>query len=185
MEERRQGQAHVEAERQLLAAERRREVHELEQKRLALRRRGEQVDRSRAALQQMREDLRRTHRETLEVRLASEELWVQLSESAPAAVANRLLEQLRAKLADQYRLANAELAEQKEELLALREELAGLQQKLVHDRQEFHQWAARRQAEIERKSGELAARNARLDSREAEVRDHLLQRQVPSGRGVS
>jgi hypothetical protein len=178
IEDRRKWQEHVEAERQLLAADRRRETEELEQKRLAIRRRAEQADRSRAALQQMREDLRRMHRETLEIRLASEELWVQLSETTPAAVANRLLEQLRAKLAEQYRLAGADLVEQSEELTAIRTELAELHQKLVYDRQDFQQWAARRQAEIERKTAELAGRKERLERQEADLQNRLLRWQT-------
>jgi hypothetical protein len=175
LEDRRKWQEQVQTDRQRLAAERRREMDDLEQKRLALRRRGEQVDRSRVALHQMREDLRRTHRETLEIRLASEELWVQLSETAPAAVANRLLEQLRAKLADQYRLAGAELAEQNEELLSLRAELADLHRKAVCERQDFQQWAARRQAETERKAAELAAQQEQLDRRDADLLSRSLQ----------
>jgi len=175
LEDRRKWQEQVQTDRQRLAAERRREMDDLEQKRLALRRRSEQVDRSRVALQQMREDLRRTHRETLEIRLASEELWVQLSETAPAAVANRLLEQLRAKLADQYRLAGAELAEQKEGLLSLRADLAELHRKVVCERQDFQQWAARRQAETERKTAELAAQEEQLDRRDADLLSRSLQ----------
>jgi hypothetical protein len=168
-------QEELQTERQLLAAHRRREMDELEQKRLALRRRGEQLDRSRVALQQTREDLRRVHRETLEIRLASEELWVQLSETAPAAVANRLLEQLRAKLAEQYRLASAELAQQKEDLLSLRAELAEVHQKIAHDRRDLQQWADRRQAELNGKAAELDSREKQLDRQEGDLLTRSLQ----------
>lgn len=176
VEDRRKWEEELQQERQRLAAHWRREMDELEQKRAALRRRSEQVDRSRVALQQVREDLRRVHRETLEIRLASEELWVQLSETAPAAVANRLLEQLRAKIAEQYRLASAELAQQKEELLSLRTELAEAHQKVVYDRQDLQQWAARRQAELDRKAAELDSRKKQLDRQEADLLTRSLQR---------
>ena len=65
--------------RQLFEAERGRMLTELEEQRRAVARRSEQLDRSRAALEQLRGELGQLHRETLEIRLATEELWVQLS----------------------------------------------------------------------------------------------------------
>ena len=75
-------------------------------------------------LEELRAELGRMHRETLEIRLATEELWVQVSGVAPPAVLTRSLGQIRARLADHYRLAGSELDEQKEELQTIRCELA-------------------------------------------------------------
>ena len=113
------------ATRDQIAAEHREAMAELEQNRQALQRRADHVDQSRSALKQLRGELGRMHRETLEIRLATEELSAQLSGAAPPAALIRSLGHIRTKLADQYRQASAELAQQKQELEAVRKELAG------------------------------------------------------------
>ena len=82
---------------------------ELEEQRRAVARRSEQLDRSRAALEQFRGELGQLHRETLEIRLATEELWVQLSGVAPPAALIQSLGGIRNKLAEHYRSAQSEL----------------------------------------------------------------------------
>ena len=89
---------------------------ELEEQRRAVARRSEQLDRSRAALEQLRGELGQLHRETLEIRLATEELWVQLSGVAPPAALIQSLGGIRNKLADHYRSAQSELRARKEEI---------------------------------------------------------------------
>ena len=57
---------------------------------------------------QLRTDLLRIQRETLEMRLVTEELWVRISSVAPAASLTQSLARLRAQLSENYRLQAAE-----------------------------------------------------------------------------
>jgi chromosome segregation ATPase len=135
---------------------------DLAQERQAIQRRADHVDQCRTAVEQLRGELGRMHRETLELRLATEELWVQLSGAAPPAALVRSLGRIRAKLADQYRQANAELAEQKKELEAIRRQLAAQHDKLIEHKLQIEQWAAGRREECEKQASRLVAREQEL-----------------------
>ena len=102
------------------AVERKRMAAELAENRRAVERRAEFVDERWATLKQFRAELEQVHRETLETRLATEELWAKLSTAAPPPVLVQSLGRIRAQLADQYAQANAELAQQRRELESLR-----------------------------------------------------------------
>ena len=138
---------------------------ELGEKRQAVQRRADHVDQCRAALEQLRGELECIHRETLEIRLATEELWVRLSGAAPPAALVRSLGQIRAKLACQYRQAAAELAEQKKELEAIRGELNTQHEKLVEHKLRLEQWAVERQEECETASGVVGRARRRTPAR--------------------
>lgn len=170
-EARREAREESRIQRQRLAAEQRQGKAELERQRQAVHRRSEQVDQSKAALEQLRTELGRMHRETLEIRLATEELWAQLSGAAPPAALTRSLGRIRTKLADHYRLSNAELHRQKEELEGIRRQLAERYEKLVQQKREFEQWAARRQKETEQQAARLIAREEQLAEKEAKLKD--------------
>lgn len=174
-EDRRTLREQARAERQRVAAAERLALAELEGKRQSLERRSEHVDECQAALEQLRSELGVMHRETLEIRLATEELWVQLSGSDPPAAMTRSLEKVRAKLADHYRTANAELAERGKELRTLRNQLADEHQKLLGKKEEFEQWAARRQQEIEQQAQRLIAQEEEQERQETVFND-LAQR---------
>ena len=111
------------------------------------------------------------HQEMLEVRLATEELWVQLSESAPPDALQTSLEQIQARLAEHRRAADAELAQRREELNGLRSQLAEEYRKLLGNKEEFELWAARRQQQIEQQAQRLIAREQELDRRETVFND--------------
>jgi chromosome segregation ATPase len=163
------------AGRQRMAVEGRRAAAELDAKRRSLARRGEHVDQSRAALDQLRAELGRVHREALEIRLATEELWVQLCGSAPPAALTRSLGQVRAKLAEHYRMATAEVAEKKAELETLRGQLAEEHQKLIRQKAGLEQWAAGRQQEVEQQAQRLVAREEELERQETTFNDRVRQ----------
>ena len=166
LEDRRKVQEQGRADRQRLAAEHRHQLAELDKQRQSLQRRGEHVDRCRASLEQLRAEVGRMHRETLEIRLATEELWIQLSGSAPPAVLPRSLGQIRAKLAEHYRQANAELAEQKEELRTIRVQLAEQHEILIRQKEELEHWSARRQEEVRQQTQRLTAREQEVERQE-------------------
>src|SRR5262249_55698954 len=88
---------------------------ELQKQRDALSSRAEHLERRAAALDQMRNDLLRVQRETLEMRLATEELWTQMSSLVPSAALTQSLAALRAKVAETFQLQSAEIAAQRAE----------------------------------------------------------------------
>ncbi len=121
--QRREVHEEIHRERQRLIAQQRQALAELELRRQSLQQRGRHVDRCRRGLLQLCGELQQMHRETLEIRLVAEELWIKLSGSAAPDTLTGSLGRIRNRLADQYRLANAELLKRKEELESVRDQL--------------------------------------------------------------
>jgi hypothetical protein len=161
-DERRELREEIHRERQQLVVEQRKALSELEMKRDTLQRRAKHVDQCRAGLLQLRAELQQMHRETLEIRLTTEELWIKLSGSAPPAALTHSLGRIRNRLADQYRMANAELIEQKKELETIRDQLVEQYQKLVEQRRQFENWMECRQGESQQQASMLIAREKAL-----------------------
>ncbi len=158
--------AEEKASQERLAAERAQVEAELEKKREALQRRADHVEQCRAALKQLRSELQTMHRETLEIRLATEELWAELSGEAPPAALTRSLGRIRSRLADQYRASNAELLERKKELEEIRDQLADQYEKVIERRHQFERWTADRQEQTDMELTRLVARERELREQE-------------------
>jgi hypothetical protein len=148
------------AEQRHWELQRQSETAELARERRMLERRGQLLDSRRTALEQLRAELMRRQRETLEVRLATEELWAQMSHEVSAADLAQSLHRLRNQVADHYRLASAELAERQQTLERLRLQIAGQQERLSSERQQVIEWAARRQQELDARSIAITARSS-------------------------
>jgi hypothetical protein len=142
---------------------------ELEQKRQAVQRRADQVEQRHATLKQLRSDLGRMHRETLEIRLATEELWAQLAGNAPPASLTQSLGRIRTQLAEQYQQARIELAEQRKELEAIRVELTRQHGTLAEQKKRFEQWAEGHHEECRRQAERLIAREELLQREKEQV----------------
>lgn len=153
-----------------LIAEQNQAKKEIELRSQAVEKRAEHVDKCQASLRQLREELGRMHRETLEIRLATEELWVQLAGAAPPAALTRSLGRIRTKLAEQYAQANAELAERKRELETIRARLEEQFRKLLEQRRRFDGWAAGRRQECESQASRLIAREQQLQLESDRIR---------------
>ncbi len=166
------------AQRERLAADQLRLTAEMDEKRREVQLRSEQTDQAHAALAQFRAELGRMHRETLEIRLATEELWAELSGSAPSAALTRSLGRIRTRLADHYRTANLELHEKKEELEQLRGQLSQQYEKLVRQKGNFDAWAAECREEVEEQAARLLARGEELDRREADMGEYARRAQA-------
>ena len=177
-DERSKVEQEVRQQRRKLAEEQRSAMAEIAKQQERVRQRAEQVDRSSAALEQLRAELGRMHRETLEVRLATEELWVQLAGVAPPAALTSSLSSIRSKLADHYRLANAELHEQKQELESIRSQLTQQYEKVVRQKQNYDRWAQQQRQEAEADASRLAARETQLRQLQAELDDRSLKWQA-------
>jgi hypothetical protein len=171
LQQRSQLQEDALAQRERLAAEHRQAIDELERKRQAVERRADHADHRHTALEQLRGELERMHRETLEIRLATEELWVRLSGAAPPAALSRSLGRIRSKLAEHYCQADAELRGQKEELEGLRRQMIEQHAKLVEHKRQVERWAAARLEQAEQQAARLVAREDQLRAREAELQD--------------
>jgi septal ring factor EnvC (AmiA/AmiB activator) len=162
LQERRRFQEEIQRERQRIAEAEQHALSEVEKKRRALRRRSEHLDRCQASLRTLRSQLLEMHRETLEIRLAAEELWIRMAGAAPPAALTLALERIRGQLADQYRLAGAELAEQRKELETLREELAAQCEAFAAHKKQFAHWATTRRQQLEIQAQRLAEREQLL-----------------------
>jgi DNA gyrase/topoisomerase IV subunit A len=101
-------------------------------------------------------------RETLEIRLSTEELWIELSGAAPPAALTQSLGRIRSKLAEEYRQANAELAEQRKELEEIRTQMTLQFEKLNERKQQFDRWVADRREELQQQASRLVAREQQI-----------------------
>jgi hypothetical protein len=108
-------------------------------------------------------ELRHTEREALEMRLATEETWAQLSGALAPASLTRSISIVRAKLADSYRQTLEDIARQSTDLETVRRELAEQLAGLEAQRHELQQWAQRRHEDIEHQAARLVAREQELD----------------------
>ncbi|MBN1588374.1 MAG: hypothetical protein JW888_02560 [Pirellulales bacterium] len=162
-------------EQQRMVAEQRRAQSDIDRKRVELARRAEQMDRCRAALESLREEISLMHRSTLEIRLGAEELWAQLAGTAPPAALAHSLGNIRRQLAEDYREANAALVNQKQEIVALRVELSRQHELLTNEKRRLEQWLSQQEQEIQQRAARLVAREQQLDAQEAKFRDHAEQ----------
>jgi hypothetical protein len=153
-----------------IAADRGQAMAEIEEKRQAVQRRARHVDECSAALRQLRAELGRMHQETLEIRLATEELWAQLSGAAPPAALTQSLGRIRAKLAEQQRQAQAETTGQKKELEVIRSVVAAEREKLAEQKRQFERWVAGCQEDCRQQASRLVAREQELRDREIQIR---------------
>jgi chromosome segregation ATPase len=163
----------VRADRLQLALERRRLMAEIEQKREAIERRSEHVDQCQISLTKTRAEVAQIHQETLEARLATEELWAQMAGDAPSAALVERLARLREKLADHYRATQEEIDQKKKELMEIRTELSQEHRRLVKRKHHVDQWADRRQKENHEMAKRLMAREKELNRCEARMADEI------------
>jgi hypothetical protein len=135
---------------------------DLEKQRDVLTSRAEHLERRSAALDQMRSDLLRIQRETLEMRLATEELWAQMSGVVPPASITQSLARLRAQLAENFRLQANDAAMQRTEAEELAAKVAQQHQRLAAQKCDWQQWAAAQHRQIEAQAARLVAREEQL-----------------------
>lgn len=148
------------------------EVHpaalELVERQRRLERWADELEARRASLEQMRGELLRLHREALETRLATEEVWVQLSAATPADLLQGVLAESRRRLADHFRLARADLEARKQELSRLDERAREQFAQLSRGREELEAQLAARKAELESLDSRLRERWEETQRRDVE-----------------
>ena len=127
----------------------------------------------RQALEHSREDLGRMHRETLEIRLATEELWLRISGHMDTDTLKQSIAKIREHLADQFRDSIARMEEQKSELRQLREQVVEQQQRLAKRREELEQWSKRCEEAFHERDRQLRQREQGLEFRQNSYNDRV------------
>lgn len=147
----------IESERDAFATMRRQTEEQSQSKRQSLERESVRLDAQHHELQRVRANLFAAQQETLEIRLAAEELWGQLAGAMPSATLTRSISRIRNRIADQFRLASADAEDQKQQLELLTERLESHHEKLALRRRDLQDWFQRRQTELERQAELFAA----------------------------
>jgi hypothetical protein len=156
-------QQQIAEQQRLVDARQNEHEQELQQKRDALNQRSRLIEERAAAVEQLQNDVTRMHREALELRLITEQLWAQLADVGMPAELSQSLARVRTKLADHYRLASENLTQKKDELQRLGAKLDQQQKKVAQQRQQLQQWVVRRQEELEEQAARLVAREQELE----------------------
>ena len=172
--------ARIEQQRQKYVDERRREDVEHQRQVQTSNARWGHLQRRSAALDQSRAETLRMQRETLEMRLATEELWAQMSGMAPPATITQTLASLRAKLAEQQRMELADVAMQRRQVEELAARIAKQHESLVLQRRQLEVWLRDEKAKLESQIAAMSQRDD--DGRSAKPRFEPKVELVPLGR---
>lgn len=168
----------VETERKKLADDRRRwsEAHQQDER--ELRRQQMELANRQGALQALRAEVVRRQQEDLEMRLATEELWSQLSEQvSPPAIAHSL-GQIRMRLTEEFRLAKADVAGERATIKQLAEQVAGQHRLVSEKREQLQSWLGARLRDFEQLSNQLAERERQVDERRQAIESERSQWQA-------
>lgn len=130
----------------------------------------ENLESRRIRLERLRTELEETHRSTLEMRLAVEEAWVELTQKAGQEVARERVEQVRNTLVGYYRQLHEGIVEQRREHLEAQTKFERLRAEFHDERQKLMEWISTRDQEL--KVGE---ERLRLEATDAAMRDSAWQ----------
>ncbi|WP_428308729.1 hypothetical protein [Lacipirellula sp.] len=125
-----------------------------------------ELDKREQALEQVAEQLRATQREALEIRLATEETWLQLQGVLAPATLARSVAHVRARLTEQFQLTSDELKRRRSDLETARLEITDQFNALQQQRQELDRWAHNRDRDIENRASLLVAREQEIDAQQ-------------------
>ncbi len=135
-----------------------------------LRQKQEEMTRNRERLERLRNEVMQTHRNALEMRLATEEIWARINQHAKPEQVTQTLAAIRNRVSDEYRLANESLAERYQELQALGQKIVARQSALQKQRNDAQHWVVRRREEIEQEAARIIVRERELEKYEHDLR---------------
>lgn len=121
----------------------------------------------RIRLEKLRAELEDTHRSTLEMRLAIEETWVELTQAAGQEIARQRVEQVRNSLVGYYRQLHEGLVEQRREHLDAQTRFERLRAEFHAERQKLMEWITTRDEEL--RLGEERLRQAQSEAASRDV----------------
>ena len=124
----------------------------------------------RIRLEKLRTELEDTHRSTLEMRLAVEEAWVELTQAAGQEAARQRVEQVRNTLVGYYRQLHEGIVEQRREHLESQTKFERLRAEFHDERQKLMEWISTRDQELR-----IGEERLRLSAADAATRDAAWQ----------
>jgi hypothetical protein len=160
---RREQDAEILRSRQALHADAAKQQTEIKLQSEQLSRREAELEQRAESLDRMHFELQTTQREVLEMRLATEETWAQLTGVLAPTTLTRSIAQVRAKLADQYQQMLADMTERRTELRTAANEVSTQYEQLRKHRDELQAWAERRNQDFSELATRLVAREQELD----------------------
>ncbi len=160
---RREQDAEILRSRQALHADAAKQQTEIKLQSEQLSRRETELEQRAESLDRMHFELQTTQREVLEMRLATEETWAQLTGVLAPATLTRSIAQVRSKLADQYQQMLSDLAERRTELRTTANEVSTQYEQLRKHRDELQAWAERRNQDFAELASRLVSREQELD----------------------
>ena len=149
------------------------DASELESERRLLAERKIELDRRKAVLQRMQDDTQALHREALEMRLVTEQLWIEISEKAPADHVTELLGTLRGRLDEEYKAQQQVVDDRKDELVELKDLIEGKQEDLRDQSRKLQEWVESRHDDIKSYAAQVDAREMLLDRREHRMQEEF------------
>lgn len=141
----------------------------------------ENLERRRERLDTLRAEVEETHRGTLEMRLALEEGWAQLTQTEGEDAARERLEKAREALATHYRQLRESLSVERQELDHSQELFHRHRDEFRQERQNVSEWIAERDEQITQRSEQLRFEAEKLAIRDAtwdQKREIWLQEKV-------
>ncbi len=156
----------LQAEKQAWEQERQIQQAELRRQQDLLTSHSENLESRRIRLDKLRAELEDTHRSTLEMRLAVEETWVELTQSAGQDEARQRVEQVRHALVGYYRQLHDGLVDQRREHLESQTKFERLRAEFLDERQKLTEWIAARDEELR-----IGEERLRIASAESSARD--------------
>lgn len=160
----------LQAEREAWNSERQIQQSELRRQQDLMTSHSENLESRRIRLDRLRAELEDTHRSTLEMRLAVEETWVDLTQSLGQEESRQRVEQVRHALVGYYRQLHEGLVEQRREHLEAQTKFERLRVEFLDERQKLMDWIAARDSELQ-----VAEERLRIASTDSSTRDAAWQ----------
>jgi chromosome segregation ATPase len=127
----------------------------------------ENLETRRSRLDQLRAELEETHRTTLEMRAAIDEVWTQLAQAAGADAARTRIEENRAAIAEHYRHLREALTQQRSEMDAAQTLFQRQKDEFRGERQTLTDWVAARDEQLRQWDEQVRQAADALETREA------------------
>ncbi|MDR1479696.1 MAG: hypothetical protein LBJ00_12245 [Planctomycetaceae bacterium] len=169
VKERHQMQKATEAERRRLRESQELALRRIEDERQNLAQQNKRLEQMRLAIDRSREELGRMHRETLEIRLATEELWIRLADGSVSEDLKTSVTNIRSKLTEEYRASMVRIDTQKAELEESRNDIIKQYDALISQREQLEEWISTNEHTIKERELMLANRENELEKRQTRL----------------
>ncbi len=121
----------------------------------------------RERLDKLRSELEETHRNSLELRMAIEEAWAQITQAVGQDTAKQRVDQAQQQLSSHYRALRESLIEQRAELDELSEQIVRQKDEFRSEQQTLTEFATQQDRQIRERESALRLQAEQLDLRES------------------